>query len=299
MLWPTVTLVGWFAMAALVIALGRGSTIRYEQERSGARQPAVASASAPAAVPADLGGPVRAAQPAPGAALRDEGADEVAGAARRSAVATATHPAGKRLHDGAPPAWWLVEDDEEVEWLGRAVAGPFADRRDAEWALLSGGHPASTRPVYAIPRGDGAVLRRQTPEDRAWFAELGGQLERLPEEWDGLLTEDDALTTLVVEIGSALVEAGLPLHDGSGFAPEDAAPAGGVCLTPDPCSAGVLVAWRQHDRMDLQHVRGVAAGTAVRRTMNAAVADVLSELGFAVEPIGPWGCYRVTSATRG
>jgi hypothetical protein len=295
MLWPTVTLVGWFAMAALVIALGRGSTIRYEAERARARQPAVAPSAAPAPVPAGLGGPARAAQPAAAAVSPDEGS----GAARRTAVATATHPAGKRLPDGAPPAWWLVEDSEEAEWLGRAVAGPFADRSDAEWALLSGEHPASTRPVYAISRGDGAVLRRQAPEDRAWFAELGAQLERLPEEWDGLLTEDDALTTLVVEIGSALVEAGLPLHDGSGFAPDDVAPAGGVCLTPDPCSAGVLVAWRQHDRMDLLHVRGVAAGTAVRRTTNPAVADVLSELGFSVEPIGPWGCYRVTSVTRG
>jgi hypothetical protein len=288
MLWPTVTLVGWFAMAALVIALGRGSTARYEVERNRVQQ------AAAVAVPAGTGTAPRAPEPVAQAAASGEAAP----AATRTAVATAAHPAGKRLKDGPPPAWGLVDDVDDAEWLGHAVAGPFADRFDAEWAALGGGHAASTRPVYAVPRPEGAVLRRQSPEDRAWFAELGAHLERLPEEWDGLLTEDDALTTLVVEIGSALVEAGLPLHDGSGYAPEGEGPAGGVCLTPDPGSAGVLVAWRQHDRMDLMHVRGVAAGTAVRRTMNAAVADVLSELGFEVEPIGPWGCYRVTSARR-
>ena len=47
-------------------------------------------------------------------------------------------------------------------------------------------------------------------------AELGGQLDRLPEDWDDLLTDDDALTTLVVEVAAALVEAGLPVHDCAG-----------------------------------------------------------------------------------
>ena len=289
MLWPTVTLLGWFAMAALIIALGRGSTIRYEGEGNRVRQAAVAAAPGGAGAPAGL----------PPAAAHAGAADQSAPVERRTAVATATHPAGKRVQDGVPPAWRLVEDVDDAEWLGQAVAGPFADRVDAEWAVLGGGHPASTRPVYGIPRAEGSVLRRQVPEERAWFAELGSHLERLPEDWDGLLSEDDGLTTLVVEIAAALVEAGLPLHDGSPAASDDEGRSGGVCLTPDPGSVGVLVAWRQHDRMDVLGFRGAAAAAAVRRTMNAAVADVLTQLGFRVDPIGPWGSYRVTSTSDG
>ena len=281
MLWPTVTLVGWLAMAALVIALGRGSTIRYEYERSGVPQPAAAG-----------GAPGAGRTAAPGA--EPHGADDAAQPeARPSAVATASHPAGKRIQGGTS-AWWLVdgEDGEDV------AAGPFPGRFEAEWFALAEGFPASVRPAHGVQGPAGGLLRRQTTDERAWFAELGDSLDRLPDDWDGLLSEDDALTTLVVEVGAALLEAGLPLHDGSMREAGGEGPAGGVCLTPDPGCGGVLVAWRQHDRMDLLAVRGTAAGTAVRRTMTAAVAEVLSELGFLVEPIGPWGCCRVTAPTR-
>lgn len=276
MLWPTVTLVGWFAMAALVIALGRGSTIRYEYERGGVAQPSPAEGARGAGRRAG-----------PGTDLG--GADDAARTqARPSSVATTAHPAGKRMQGGAS-AWWLVDGVDGVD----VVAGPFPGRFEAEWAALADGHPASTRPAHGVQGPGGDLLRRQTPDERAWFAELGDSLDRLPDDWDGLLSEDDALTTLVVEVGAALLEAGLPLHDGSVREPGSDGPAGGVCLTPDPACDGVLVAWRQHDRMDLLAVRGTAAGTAVRRTMTAAVADVLSELGFRVERIGPWGCCRV------
>ena len=288
MLWPTVTLVGWFAMAALVIALGRGSTIRYEYERGSVPRPAVPGAAAGAGrAPA----PVSA---APVAAQADDAAREHQ--ARQTALATASHPAGRRTEAGAA-AWWLV-DEWDGEQAGEVVAGPFPGRFEAEWAALAEGHPASTRPVHGVQAPGGGLLRRQTPDDRAWYAELGDQLERLPDDWDGLLTEEDSLTTLVVDVAAALVEAGLPLHDGSEREPGGDGPAGGVCLTPDPSSEGVLVAWRQHDRTDLQNVRGTAAATVVRRAMTAAVAEVLAGLGFSVEPIGPWGCCRVTPSPR-
>ena len=285
MLWPTVTLVGWFAMAALVIALGRGSTIRYEYERGsvpGQASPAPAVAPRPgdAGRPTSLPPAEAAAQPQP----------------RPAAVATASHPAGRRMQAGAS-TWWLV-DGWDGEQAGQVVAGPFPGRFEAEWAALADGHPASTRPAHGVQGPGGELLRRQTPDERAWFAELGDSLERLPDDWDGLLSEEDPLTTLVVEVGAALIEAGLPLHDGAEREPGADGPAGGVCLTPDLGSGGVLVAWRQHDRMDLQHVRGAAAGTAVRRTMTTAVADVLADLGFELEPIGPWGCYRVLPPAR-
>ena len=220
MLWPTVTLVSWFAMAGLVVALGRGSTSRYECEQNRVQQVA----------------------------------------------ATSTCPA--------------AADRPSDEW-------------DAGLAALAGGPAPSARPVNGDPRAAGTVLIRQAPDERAWYAELGAHLERLPEDWDDLLTDDDALATLVVEVGAALVEAGLPLHDGSVGAADGRGPVGGVCLTPDTGSGGVLVAWRQHERMDLLGVRGPAAADAVRRTMNVAVADVLTHLGLQVEPIGPWGCFRV------
>jgi hypothetical protein len=113
--------------------------------------------------------------------------------------------------------------------------------------------------------------------------ELGDQLDRLPEDWDPLLDDTDALTTLVVEVAAALAEAGLPLHDCRG---NRGASSGGVCLTPAPDGSGILVSWRQHDRMSLHQVRGAAADAAVQELMNGAIAGVLATFGYPVEPLG-------------
>ena len=96
---------------------------------------------------------------------------------------------------------------------------------------------------------------------------------------------------------AALVESGLPLHDASA-ADGTAAPTGGVCLTPDPTETGILVSWRQHDRMSVQQVRGPEADAAVQATMNAAVACVLAELDFEVEQFGDTGVCIVTAGAR-
>ena len=183
------------------------------------------------------------------------------------------------------PAWFLATEDDEV------VAGPFADRLGADWAALAGMPGA---PVHGVRRPDGGLTPRPTPEDRAWLAELGDQLDRLPEHWDEDLSDDDPTGTLVVEVAAALVEAGLPLHDCAG----DGA-AGGVCLTPVPDCAGVLVSWRQHDRMGVDQVRGPGTVAAVQWTMNAAVAGCLEQLGFLVAPIGSSGCSLVIDAGVG
>jgi hypothetical protein len=111
--------------------------------------------------------------------------------------------------------------------------------------------------------------------------ELGEQLDRLPDDWDALLTDTDPLTTLLVEVAAALVEAGLPLHGA-----QEGHPSGGVSLLPETSSGGVLVSWRAHDRMSRHDVRGAAATTTVQQSMNAAVADILANLGFVVEPFG-------------
>jgi hypothetical protein len=293
LLWPAVTLLGFLLLAALVVALGRVSTARYEFERNGVqaaeRQRATVSAGASsadaAAVPA---GPVPA-----DTAVRGDRSTGHALAGQPSAVGIATHPAGKRIGEpGSAPAWWLVDEDAE-EPGGHAVAGPFPDRVEADWALLAHGLAETTRVVFGSQRADGTVVRRQLPAERAWLADLGDQLDRLGDDWDELVSDDDALTTLVVEVAAALIEAGLPLHDCAG---DEAA--GGVCLSPGPALAGVLVTWHQHDRMSVQQVRGAAMESAVQRTMNAAVADLLRTLGFEVEPFGSSGCWMVTPGPR-
>jgi hypothetical protein len=285
LLWPAVTLAGFFVLAALVVALGTRSTARYEFERNAVRaqrQPVAVAAPA-----AEVPGGVLAPQAT--AARTAEGTAEEARAEQAMAVSVATHPAGKRLGEPASaPAWWLV--DEDADQPGQhAVAGPFADRVEADWSLLAHGLADSTRVVFGSQRTDGTVVRRQLPAERAWLAELGEQLDRLADDWDELVSDDDELTTLVVEVAAVLVESGLPLHDCAG---EGAA--GGVCLSPGPAHAGVLVTWHQHDRMSVQQVRGAAMEAAVQRTMNAAVAELLRTVGFEVEPFGSSGCWLVT-----
>ena len=245
-------LVALVALLALVVALGRSSTARYEAERARrAQQQAEAAPAAPRT---------------------------------RSDADTTAHPAGR-----GTSAWWLV--DEPQDRLGTVVlAGPFAGRVDADWAAVSGGFPATVRVVHGARRADGSLVRRQSPQERAWLSELGGQLDRLADDWDELLSDADALTTLLVEVSAALVEAGLSLHDAAGDSP-----AGGVCLTPDPARRGILVTWRQHDRMSLERVRGEVVEAAVERTMNAAIADVLTAMGFPVTPVGTTGCHLVAA----
>jgi hypothetical protein len=278
--WPMVAVLGFLGMAGVVIGLGRSSTARYEFERNLARGQQEAAVPAPA--PAGGGAAV-------GPGVGGEAQAEVR-LRQRTAVGVAAHPAGKRTAErAAATAWWLIDEsgDEPVPLI---VAGPFPDRIEAEWAALAGGLDGSARAVFGAQRADGALVHRQSPAERAWLAELGAQLERLSEDWDEVLTDTDALTTLVVEVGAALVEAGLPLHDCA----EDGA-AGGVCLTPDLVNQGVLIGWRQHDRMSVQQVRGAEADAAVQQTMNAAVAGVLAELGFVVQPFGSTGCHLVTA----
>lgn len=174
--------------------------------------------------------------------------------------------------------WWLVVDEEGGP--GQIVAGPFPDRADAGWVLAAQGHaaPDLARPVYGIRRRDGGLDRRPSPQDWAWLAYLGEQLDRLPEDGSAGLTEDDPLTTLVVEVAAALSETGLPLHDA-------AVGVGGACLTAEPALGAILVSWRQHDRMSVDQVHGPLADETVQQVMNRALADVLVLRGFSVEGI--------------
>ncbi|WP_346620323.1 hypothetical protein [Blastococcus montanus] len=273
-------MLGCLGLIALIVVLGASSTARYEFERN--HVPARQLHEAP---PERTEAPMGAAgRPAGGGEGRERSAPE------RTAVGLATHPAGRRLADGpAATAWWLVDELE-----GTALAGPFADSLEADWAAVSGSGLDSARAVYGVRRPDGSVVRRQSPQERSWLAELGHQLDRLPEDWDPYVSDDDdALTTLAVEVTAAVLEAGLALHDCDG--PDGA---GGVCLTPHPAGLGVVVTWRQHDRMSLQQVRGAAADAAVQRTMTTAVVTVLRQLGFPVEEVGSTGAHLVTTSPR-
>jgi hypothetical protein len=250
---PALAVLGFVALIGLVIALGRNSTARYERDRRREAQ--------------------QQAQPA--------------APQRRPAHDATAHPAGR-----GTSTWWLVDESGDQPG-GLVLAGPFPDRISADWAAFSGELPASASAVYGARGADGALVRRQSPSERAWLAELGRQLDRLAEDWDELLSDADALTTLLVEVSAALVEAGFTMHDCA-----EGGPAGGVCLVPDPGRRGILVSWRQHDRMSLQQVRGAEADAAVQRTMNAAIAGVLAEMGFRVTPFGSTGCHLVTAVHR-
>ena len=172
----------------------------------------------------------------------------------------------------------------------RRTARPGSSRVPSRTAPRPAGRPAastattrrSVRPVYGFRREDGSLNRRPSPQDWAWLAHLGEQLERLPEDWDAILSDDDPLTTLVVEVTASLAEAGLPLYDATGAGSE----IGGACLTPQPELGVIVVTWRQHDRMSVDQVHGATADALVQQVMNRALADVLDARGFVVDPFG-------------
>lgn len=179
------------------------------------------------------------------------------------------------LESGPCQGWWLVAEEEDAD---RVVDGPFADRVDAGWAARAREDAERVRTVYGVRGPDGTVHLRPSPEEWAWLAHLGQQLDRLPADWDAGLSEDDPLVTLVVEVAAVLCEAGLPLYDATGQGPD----VGGVCLAPEPGVDGVVVTWRQHDRISVDQVHGADAHSLVHQVMDRALADVLQLRGFAV-----------------
>jgi hypothetical protein len=265
--WPAVAVLGFLVLIVVVVALGTSSTARFEFERNRAREQQRSGADRYGTHPA-------------GSRQGSRSVGAMDAQARPQTVDLAARPAPAPASRGS--GWWLVDDSAQV------LAGPFADRIDADWAALADGLPAVS--VFGARRADGGVAPRPSPEERAWLGELGDQLDRLPRDWDALLSDTDLLTTLVVEIAAALVEAGLPLHDAA-----QGHPLGGVCLVPEHASRGVVVSWRAHDRLSLHRLRGAAADVAVQQSMNAAIADVLGNLGFVVEPFGGTGSSLVTA----
>ena len=170
--------------------------------------------------------------------------------------------------------WWLVDEADRI------AGGPFPSQVDAAVAELAVGSAGPVHAVHGLRMDDDTVLPRFSPEDQTWLAHLSDQLNRLAEEWDTLISDADPLTGLVCEVAAAVVETGLSLHDCTGRTPSR--PLGGVCLTPSPAHAGVIVSWAQHDRMAVHRIRGSAAERAAQEHMSTAVAEVLSAYGFTV-----------------
>ena len=189
-------------------------------------------------------------------------------------------PGSGVVADNGVVGWWLVDGGDDVP--GRVLAGPFPDRAAAGWSGTALADGAAARPAYGVRLADGTLRRRPSPQEWAWLDHLTAQLDRLPEDWAPLLAEEDPLTTLVVEVTAALNEAGIPLHDATGTG----GALGGACLTPTPDLDGVVVAWRQHDRMSVDQVHGAMADSAVQQAMNRALAEVLAIRGLAPEA---WG----------
>jgi hypothetical protein len=200
-------------------------------------------------------------------------------------------PSGEVALSTVAQGWWLVSDEEAGP--GRIVAGPFPDRAEARWAASARGSGRDYAwPVYGTRRADGGLSRRPSPQDWSWLAHLGDQLDRLVPEWDAAISDEDPLTTLVVEVAGALAEAGLTLHDAAGPGSE----LGGACLTPEPGLAGVVVTWRQHDRMSIEQVAGVAADSLVQQVMNRTLAQILRVRGFVVSEFGGGSGHVVRAA---
>jgi hypothetical protein len=286
---PSLVLFGFLALIGLVIVLGRSSTARYEGARYAFAANSTDARREPAAVAAGAGveavaGPAEA-PPAPPVAAP--------AVARPLPAGAAAHPAGRALPAARTATWWLVDDGAEAPGPA-VVAGPFGDRIDAEWAAMATGLASDIRPTFGVLGADGTLVARDPGSERAWLVALGLQLARLPEDWDAFLDDTDDLGTLVVEVGAALLEAGLPLYDCAALDAEDGDPSGGVCLVPDPSSGGILATWRSHDRMAVQQARGAAVGAAVHQAMTAVLGNVLTTLGFSVRPLSSGAGHLIT-----
>ena len=180
----------------------------------------------------------------------------------------------------ARQGWWLVAQEASAF---RVVAGPFSDRVEAGIAADPSEHRGrqETHPVFGTARADGGFDRMPSPEDRAWFAHVADQLERLDDDWDAGVSDEDPMVTLIVEVVAALSETGLPLYDSTGVGRE----LGGVCVTPEAGLGGILASWRQHDRVVIDQIHD-AASVLVQDAMNCALSDVLSLRGFRVDAFG-------------
>lgn len=264
---PALFVLCFLALLGVVIALGRSATARYESDRHHADARRTEAVAAP--VQSTVSTSVSAAIPG------DRASAPQRGSLRQAPVIALERPAGPALITPGTPSWWLMEHDV-------VVAGPFAERMEAEWAALATGLDGSIHLAHGVLQSNGVLMSSEPLSEPACLVELGLQLARLPENWDAELSDDDPLATLVVEVAAALCQVGLSLHDSTAAG----GAVGGVCLIPEPGLGGIVLSWRQHDRVGVDHVHGATSDDVVHAVMNGALADVLRARGFVVDSFG-------------
>ena len=114
-------------------------------------------------------------------------------------IAMQLPPGMANLKPATTPGWQANLGASVITWTGGRI--PQGETGEFE---IAGQFPRSPGKTLKFPvvqtYADGTVVRRQLPSERAWLADLGEQLDRLGDDWDELVSDDDALTTLVVEV---------------------------------------------------------------------------------------------------
>jgi hypothetical protein len=135
--------------------------------------------------------------------------------------------------------------------------------------------------------------------EAAEHEELSEARAGLADELGNPLSSGDPRAPLARDVAQALTEAGFTLHDCVPYHPRYRL--GGVCLLPVAAghnpdgSGGIAVSWTTHDLLALDWERG-REHQGTQRTMNHALADVLSALGNQVRPFGSGGASLVASS---
>lgn len=96
---------------------------------------------------------------------------------READVTTSAQPA---VESGPAVGWWLVVEADDPTESGTIVGGPFPDRMEADWAVLTSDLPVSvrTRVVHGRRRSDGALVPQSSPRSgpgsRSWSSSWTG-----------------------------------------------------------------------------------------------------------------------------
>lgn len=163
-------------------------------------------------------------------------------------------------------------------------------------------HPIDSEPDLTPPGVSVADLDGQPDlgplRALAERTELADAIAGLTDAFGNRLSDADPMAPLARDIARSLVEAGFTLHHCSRTHPGYRL--GGVCLLPvcvqhgyGEHGQGVVVSWTTHDLLSLDWDRyGVYRD--VHQVMNAALAQALHALGYAVRPFGTGGASIVT-----
>jgi hypothetical protein len=131
--------------------------------------------------------------------------------------------------------------------------------------------------------------------------ELAEAQDRLADGLGDPLRPGNPHAPLARDVACALTEAGFTLHDCVRYHPRYRL--GGVCLLPVPSrhnpvgQGGIAVSWTTHDLLALDSDRG-REHQGTQQTMNRALADVLTALGYHVGRFGTGGASLVTEPRR-